>query len=313
MNEETQNAAESAPDAADPAPREFNLNPIEILTDQAEEAAKSAIEYAPGIIAAIVFLLLVWFIKKGILKLFTKTTNHSNMRPSLQEAFKTIIGVAIWVIGFLIAAMIAMPTLTPAKLLAGLGVGSIAIGLAFKDTFENLLAGILLLMREPMRIDDYIECDEVEGQVKHITIRDTYVRRTDGVLTVVPNGYLYKNPLRILTDWQGRRCTIMCGVAYDEDVDQAREVIRKAVEGIDSVSKDKPVQIFAQAFGASSIDFEVTWWTASKPVDIRESRDQVIAKVKRALDEAGIEIPFPYRTLTFKEPLPVQNQNNSEE
>jgi small-conductance mechanosensitive channel len=258
------------------------------------------------LIAALVFLLVVWLIKTIVVKIFTKATSHSHMRPSLQDALKKVIVLGIWVVGILIAAMIAMPGLTPTKLLAGLGVGSIAIGLAFKDTFENLLAGLLLLMREPMRIDDYIECEEIEGQVKKITIRDTYIRRTDGVLTIVPNGYLYSNPLRILTDWEARRLTVMCGVAYDEDVDESREVIRKAVESVESVNKEKPVQIFAQAFGASSIDFEVTWWTKSKPVDHRSSRDQVVAAVKRALDEAGIEIPFPYRTLTFKEPLPLK-------
>ena len=88
-------------------------------------------------------------------------------------------------------------------------------------------------------------------------------------------------------------------------MDEAREVIAKAVATVDSVREDQPIQIFAQAFNSSSIDFEVTWWTGSKPVDIRSSRDQVVAAVKRALNEAGIEIPFPYRTLTFKEPLPL--------
>lgn len=284
----------------------IDINPITILQEQVNEFAAGAIESAPQIIAATVFLALTWVIKKIVIKIFRKASSHSHMRPSLKAAFVTIIGITIWVIGFMIAAMIALPGLTPAKLLAGLGVGSIAIGLAFKDTFENLLAGILLLMREPMRIDDYIECDGVEGQVKHITIRDTYVRRTDGELVIVPNNHLYKNPLRILTDKPIRRVTIMCGIGYGEDVDEGREVIRKAVEGLDTVNKDKPVQIFAQAFGASSIDFEVTWWTNSKPVDVRTSKDQVVAAVKRGLDDAGIEIPFPYRTLTFSEPLPIK-------
>ena len=290
----------------------LDINPITILQEQVNEFAAGAVESAPQIIAATVFLILTWVIKKIAIKVFRKASSHSNMRPSLREAFITIIGITIWVIGFMIAAMIALPGLTPAKLLAGLGVGSIAIGLAFKDTFENLLAGILLLMREPMRIDDYIECDGVEGQVKHITIRDTYVRRTDGELVIVPNNHLYKNPLRILTDKPTRRVTIMCGIGYGEDVDEGREVIKKAVESVDSVNKDKPVQIFAQGFGASSIDFEVTWWTQSKPVDIRVSRDQVIAAVKRGLDDAGIEIPFPYRTLTFSEPLPVKQMADEE-
>ncbi len=284
----------------------IDINPITILQGQINDFAASAIESAPQLIAAIVFLILTWIIKKIVIKIFKKASSHSHMRPSLKAAFVTIIGITIWVIGFMIAAMIALPGLTPAKLLAGLGVGSIAIGLAFKDTFENLLAGILLLMREPMRIDDFIECDGVEGQVKHITIRDTYVRRTDGELVIVPNNHLYKNPLRILTDETIRRVTIMCGIGYGEDVDEGREVIRKAVESVDTVNKEKSVQVFAQAFGASSIDFEVTWWTNSKPVDVRTSRDQVVAAVKRGLDEAGIEIPFPYRTLTFSEPLPIR-------
>jgi small-conductance mechanosensitive channel len=67
--------------------------------------------------------------------------------------------------------------------------------------------------------------------------------------------------------------------------------------------KDEEIQIFPQAFGSSSIDIEVAWWTDPLPVDIRRSRAEVVTAVKSALDDAGIEIPFPYRTLTFKESL----------
>ena len=75
---------------------------------------------------------------------------------------------------------------------------------------------------------------------------------------------------------------------------------------VDSVRSDvRDVEVFAKEFGDSSINFEVTWWTGSRPIDIRKSRDTVVAAVKRALDDAGMEIPFPYRTLTFKEPLPL--------
>ena len=163
-----------------------------------------------------------------------------------------------------------------------------------------------------MRIDDYIECEGIEGRVKEITMRDTYIRKTNGELVIVPNGILYSNPLRVITDWDTRRITIVCGVAYDEDVDASREVIRKAVEGAKTVNKDKPVQIFAKEFGASSIDFEISWWTKSKPVDERESKDEIVSVVKRALDDAGIEIPFPYRTMTFKEPLKIIQSGDAE-
>ena len=113
--------------------------------------------------------------------------------------------------------------------------------------------------------------------------------------------------MTVRTDRDLRRTTVICGVAYKENVDAARKVIEDAVAQVDSVRDDvKDVQVFAQEFGDSSINFEVTWWTGSTPLDIRTSRDKVVAAVKAALDDAGIEIPFPYRTLTFDEPLPMR-------
>lgn len=110
-------------------------------------------------------------------------------------------------------------------------------------------------------------------------------------------------PVTERTDRDLRRVTIICGIAYGENVDTARQVIHQALEGLETVNQDQGIQIFAQGFGDSSVNFEVTWWTGCLPVDIRTSKDKVVAAVKRALDEAKIEIPFPYRTLTFKEPL----------
>jgi small-conductance mechanosensitive channel len=212
----------------------------------------------------------------------------------------------------MIAAVIVFPGLTPASMLAGLGIGSVAIGFAFKDVFENFLAGIIILFRREMRIGDYIECEDIEGQVDQIAIRESHIRQTDGQLVIVPNSILFKNPVTVRTSLEKRRVTVICGVAYDVDLAEARSVIEKAVEACDTVEQDeKPIQVFAKEFGDSSINFEVTWWTGSKPVDVRSSRDQVISSIKRALDAANIEIPFPYRTLTFKEPLPVRQENTN--
>ena len=126
---------------------------------------------------------------------------------------------------------------------------------------------------------------------------------------IVPNSILFKNPVTIRTDQESRRVTVICGVAYDVDVDEARDVISAAVASCETVTQDDhAVEIFAQEFASSSINYEVTWWTASTPVEVRRSKDEVVSAVKRALDDAGIEIPFPYRTLTFKEPLPLMGQ-----
>ncbi len=204
--------------------------------------------------------------------------------------------------------MIMLPGLTPTKALAGLGIGSIAIGFAFKDIFENFFAGILILWRFPFETGDFIECESIRGRVHDITVRNTLIRKTSGELVVVPNATLFKNPVDILTNQKSRRVTILCGVAYDEDVDESRKVITSALESCDSIDNTRPIQVFAHQFASSSIDFEVAWWTDATPLGQRRSRDEVVAAIKRALDDAGIEIPFPYRTLVFKDTLAIDRR-----
>lgn len=283
------------------------------LLARARALADGVVALAPQLLIALIALLLTWAISAGMRYTIRRVGTRLNLRRNLVDVLILIAKTGIWVAGVLIALTIVFPTITPARALTTLGLGSVAVGLAFKDTFENFLAGILILLREPFAIGDFVECEGIEGQIEEITIRDTRIRRTDGQLVVMPNHALFQNPVVVRTNRDVRRTTIICGVAYGEDVDAARAVIHDAVVAVDTVRDDvRDVQVFAHAFGSSSIDFEITWWTGSRPVDIRTSRDQVVAAVKRALDEAGIEIPFPYQTLTFKEPLPIRRMSSQD-
>ncbi|MEO1155146.1 MAG: mechanosensitive ion channel family protein [Pseudomonadota bacterium] len=283
------------------------------LLARARALADGVVALAPQLLIALIALLLTWAISVGMRYTIRRVGTRLNLRRNLVDVLILIAKTGIWVAGVLIALTIVFPTITPARALTTLGLGSVAVGLAFKDTFENFLAGILILLREPFAIGDFVECEGIEGQIEEITIRDTRIRRTDGQLVVMPNHALFQNPVVVRTNRDVRRTTIICGVAYGEDVDAARAVIHDAVVAVDTVRDDvRDVQVFAHAFGSSSIDFEITWWTGSRPVDIRTSRDQVVAAVKRALDEAGIEIPFPYQTLTFKEPLPIRRMSSQD-
>ncbi len=282
------------------------MNPLELIQEQLKSFAEGAIQHSPNIVAALVIVFVTWLVAKGSRRLVMRLLPGGEDRKSLTIAIRKLFTIGIWVAGSAMAAIVLFPSVKPSSLLAGLGLGSVAIGFAFKDIFENFFAGMLILFRQPFAIGDHVEVNDIEGVVENITIRDTLVRQTDGQPVVIPNSVLFKNPVTVRTDKDTRRVTVMCGVAYGEDIDKARKIITDAVEKVDSVNKDKPVQIFANAFGASSIDFEVTWWTGSRPLDIRKSRDEVVSAVKRALDDNGIEIPFPYQTLTFNEPLPVR-------
>ncbi|QYJ08552.1 mechanosensitive ion channel family protein [Qipengyuania flava] len=263
------------------------------------------IETLPTLAIALFIVFLTWILARFAVRFSDMIVGRTEIRASLKALIDTLVKLGIWLLGLFIAAIVVMPDLTPASLLAGLGIGAVAIGFAFQDIFENFLAGVLIMVREKMRIGDVIECEGITGKVEHITLRETHVRKLSGELTVVPNSILFKNPVEIFTDDDQRRHEVVVGVSYDTQLDHAADVIRRAVEDVDDVLASKGIDIFAQEFNSSSVDFLVRWWAGSTPRAGWESKDKVVRAIKAALDDAGIEIPFPYVTHTFKETVPV--------
>lgn len=259
--------------------------------------------HLPLLSAGAIVLLATWGVSALGDRLLKRVLERTRLGASLRGLCRHLAYISTWVAGLIVSAVIVFPGMTPAKILAVLGLGSVAIGFAFKDIAENFVAGILILWRFPFDPGDYIECNGIKGKVEEVTIRMTMIRKLDGELAVLPNAMLFKSPVYVLSSRSGRRVTVTCGVAYGEDLDESRDVIHRAVERCETVSQHQPIEVFAQEFASSSINFEITWWTGATPLEIRRSRDEVVAAVKRALDEAGIEIPFPYRMLTFKHPL----------
>lgn len=285
---------------------------LDTVTNSLAALWEGLLRHVPHLLIGSLVLLATWAAVALASRLLRKALTRTSLRGSLRDLVVQLASVALWVIGILAAAMVVFPGVTPGKLLTVLGLSSVAIGFAFKDIFENFFAGILILWRFPLEKGDFVEVEGVTGEVEEITIRMTQIRETDDELVVMPNAHLFKNPVRVLTNRPKRRTTVIVGVAYGEEVGAARDVLRDAVSACESVADEPAPQIYAQAFGASSIDFEVTWWTDSTPRGIRSSRDEVVESVKSRLDEAGIEIPFPYRTLTFKEPLHVESSRTDD-
>jgi small-conductance mechanosensitive channel len=287
------------------------MNLVNILFHRLWEMATDFIKLLPQMAIALLALVTTWAIVKFSRRLAERMLSQTDTRGTLINLGETLIGVAIWIVGILIAMSIVVPSVTPANILAVLGLGSVAVGFAFKDIFENFLAGILIMVRKPMRIGDMIECQDVAGRVENISLRDTHLRHLSNELVVVPNSFLFKNPVKILTDETQRRYSVTVGVGYDVDLDAAAAVIEQAVRSVVGVDADKRIDVFANEFGDSSINFTVRWWAGSRPIDMHRTRDGVVRAVKRALDEAGMEIPFPYRTLTFKEALPLKRASET--
>jgi small conductance mechanosensitive channel len=279
---------------------------ISILIERVQEMVADFVRMVPQLAIAVLVLLITWGIANLTRAIVSRITDRARVRPSLATLFATLAGVTIWIFGILVTLAVLLPGVTAGSLLAVVGFGSVAIGFAFKDIFENFLAGVLIMMRRKMRIGDHIKCEGEEGRIEQITLRETYLRQLDSQLSIVPNSFLFKNPVLIITDATLRRHEVIVGVSYETDLDRAAEVIEGAVRSADTVTEGKPVEVFAREFADSSINFTVRWWSGSRQVEMHRSRDKVVRAIKRALDDAGIVIPFPQLTASFLEPLKVE-------
>lgn len=278
------------------------INEYQVIASAANDMVNDFIVRLPYFMVAIVVLLVFWLLslifKSVVSKLLSKSHTHRN----LVRVFQRIGGALIFFIGLMIAMVIAIPGFTPAKLVGALGIGSVAIGFAFKDIFQNLLSGILLLLSEPFRIGDQIVSGEFEGTVEDIKVRATTIRTYDGRQVVIPNSQLYTSALTVNTAYKRRRLELTVGIGYEDDIRKAKEVILQALEKAETVSKLAEPSVVATEFGASSIDLKVRWFIndgtqANKVASIHE----VIIEIKDQLDAAGVNIPFPIRTLDFSD------------
>ena len=285
---------------------------LNTLLDQLNDMGTQFVRLLPQIGIAILIIIVTAIVAKIAVSVADRAIGRTNLRASLRNLVETVVKLGVWILGLLIAMIVVFPGLTVGTLVAGLGIGAVAIGFAFQDIFENFLAGVLIMVREKMRIGDVIECEGLTGKVEHITLRETHVRKLSGEVTIVPNSILFKNPVEILTDQDQRRHDIVVGVSYDTDLDEAAEVIRKSVSALEEIDVEKGIDIFAQEFNSSSVDFLVRWWAGSTPRSGWETKDKVVRAIKRGLDDAGIEIPFPYVTHTFKEKVPLGEKPGEE-
>ncbi|MDX1442728.1 MAG: mechanosensitive ion channel family protein [Gammaproteobacteria bacterium] len=265
--------------------------------------------HIPHLAGALILLLIVWLFARLVDRATRGIMYRSKMRASLQQVIGRLVNIGVWLVGLLVIATIVVPGITISKAIGGLGIVSIAVGFAFRDIFENFFAGILLLWRFPFENGDVIECEGYVGTVLRINIRMTELRTLSGEHLILPNAFLYKNPVQVLTNRSRRRVEITTGIAYGEDVATAVEVLREAMKNCETVDAGYVIDVMPKGYGSSSIDIDLVWWTSAKPLEQRRSVAEVVTATKKALDDAGIEIPFPYRTLTFKHPLqmhPVQ-------
>lgn len=255
---------------------------------------------AVGVVVFLIFLGIA-SIARRIIKTAATKARVDAMLSSLLARMGYFL---IVIFGLFVAIVVIFPGVSPGDLFAGLGIGSVALGFAFKDVLQNLFAGFLILLYRPFQIGDQIKVNDFEGTVEEINVRATKMKTYDGERVVIPNSDLYMNAVLVRTAFPHRRTKIVVGIGYDDDFEKARQVLLNVLKNTEGVLDEPAPDVNVVELAESSVNLKLLYWTDSVQSSTRKTADRVVSATKKALDEAGIEIPYPQRVVAMADKSP---------
>lgn len=290
---------------------------LDTIFNSLRDLLGSAVKIFPAIITALIIVMLTRYAAKFAKNVAERVGQRTLKSKSLQSLLNKAANVTTWIVGVVLACVVAFPGLRLGDIIATLGLGSVAVGFAFQDIFKNFLSGILILIQRPFRIDDQIVVGDYEGTVEQIDIRTTMIRTYTGERILVPNSELFTSAVRVRTAYSKRRTDLAVGVDYNTSLAEAKQILQRTIERVEGVLNKPIPEIDLVGFGDSSIDLIVRYWTKPRQQQVRQVQTEAIMAIKLALDAASISIPYPIRTIyhynqdKYNDYLPAEaNENN---
>ncbi len=250
-------------------------------------------------IGDVLFVTITLLLSVIVAKMLTIRVRRS-LKDKIERENLEILNKVIYYGVILFAFSLTLPRLgiNPSSLLLAGGILGIIIGFASKSVVGNFISGMFLILERPMRIGDSISIDDVSGIVEDVRILSTVVRSYDGSCVRIPNEKVFNSVLTNYTS-VARRFDYRIGISYSDDAEKARKVILEVLEDHPFVLGDPTPQIFVDSLGDSSVEISIRIWAPSQVwFDVKR---ELLWKIKKALDENGIEIPFPQLDVKLKD------------
>lgn len=274
----------------------------EIDIGMIERFLKELPEKAWRLGSRVLLAAIVLFIGMQLIKVVRRFVKRSLVKGNADQ------GVIQFIDSFLKFSLYAVLVVTiasgfgmdAASILALLGSAGVAIGLAIQGSLSNFVGGVLILLLKPFKVGDYIKEDANgnEGTVVSIELFYTKLTTPDNKVIVLPNGTLANSSLTNVTACDSRRLDIMVGISYDADIRHAKEVLQKVLDEEGAVLKEKEHFVYVDELAESSVNLGVRCWLSMN--DYWPGKWRLTENVKYALDEAGIEIPYPQMDIHTK-------------
>ncbi|HAI1305933.1 TPA: small-conductance mechanosensitive channel MscS [Escherichia fergusonii] len=246
------------------------------------------LSYAVNIVAALAIIIVGLIIARMISNAVNRLMISRKIDATVADFLSALVRYGI--IAFTLIAALGRVGVQTASVIAVLGAAGLAVGLALQGSLSNLAAGVLLVMFRPFRAGEYVDLGGVAGTVLSVQIFSTTMRTADGKIIAGNIINFSREPVR--------RNEFIIGVAYDSDIDQVKQILTNIIQSEDRILKDREMTVRLNELGASSINFVVRVW--SKSGDLQNVYWDVLERIKREFDAAGISFPYPQMDVNFK-------------
>ncbi len=237
-----------------------------------------------GLVVLVAGVALSWLVRM-LTRLVLRWRRAS---PSSRRVFGLLAQWATVLLTFVAALTVTFPSVEPVNALGGIGIVTIAAGIAFQTVLGNMFAGIVILARDGFRVGDQIEVEGIAGTVSAIHLSNTAVRTFDGRKVLVPNSTLHGGIVTVQTGYELVRSTV--GVEIDDQADFARaqDVAEVTMRGLDTVVVEPAPQALLHEIGSATVTMELRFWSGARQMETRQAQHDVIVAVLAALREAGV-------------------------
>ncbi|WP_220337111.1 MULTISPECIES: mechanosensitive ion channel family protein [unclassified Wenzhouxiangella] len=241
--------------------------------------------------------LLIFIIGRWVAKAVAALARKTLSRRQLDAMLITFLGTILYALLLLcvILASISYLGVSVTPLIAVLGGAALAVGLALQGSLSNFASGVMLVGYRPFTKGHFVEAGGVSGTVDHVGLFYTKLITPDNRSVIVPNNEITTSPITNYSAFETRRCDLLIGVDYGDNLKLARDTIWKVITGHEKVLKDPGPAVLVMDLADSSVNFAVRPWV--KADDYWVVRSELLEQIKAELEAAGCSIPFPQRTI----------------
>lgn len=264
------------------------MNLDQISVDQA-----LLIAWGTKIALSVIIFFVGRLLAKAVARVAARLLGKTIQDEALINFVRTIIYAILLIV--VIAAALDQLGVETTSLVAVVGAAGLAIGLAMKDSLQNVASGVMIIVLHPFSIGDYVEAAGVGGTVEKIGLFTTVLVTPDNREVILPNSSISGATITNYSARSNRRIDLVFGIGYGDDIQKAKDILQKLLADEPRILKDPEPQIAVAELGESSVDFVVRPWVERS--DYWPVRFDLTEKAKLAFDAEGISIPFPQRDL----------------